>query len=357
MARLGDLPHVLRTIGPWSFVRRVWRETLDDHVFTWAAALAYSWMFAIFPFLIFLLALLPYLPEQFKRPATTEIKEMIAQAIPSQAGQTLQQAVDRLFENPAGGLLTVGILVALYAASGGMNATMAALDRAYDVEIGRKFVQQRVVAILLTITVATLILLVLCLMPVTTQVLNFFEIRGWQAAVINVLRYTLATVLCLTILSLIYHFGPSVRSHWTWITPGSLFVVTVWILVAFGFRFYIDHFAAASYARTYGVVGSIVLLLLVLYVDAIVLLIGAEINSEIDFAVLGLTSSANPQERSIARQNLSEKERFMASELQKRRPAAMSMLAARGLSAPSGRSAGETAPPPSAGATSTHQSG
>jgi membrane protein len=234
--------------------------------------------------------------------------------------------------------LSIGILVALYAASGGMNATMAALDRCYDVEIGRKFVFQRFVAALLTITVATLILLVLCLVPVTTQIVSsetvrqYLNLEGVWGYVFNFSRYFIALMLCLTILSLVYHFGPSVRSHWSWISPGSVFVVTVWAILAFAFRYYIDNFAAASYAKTYGVVGSIVLLLLVLYVDAIVLLIGAEINSEIDFAVLGLSSSANRGQKTPARENLSNREKVMLLELQRRRPGATAMdaMAARG---------------------------
>jgi membrane protein len=332
MARLSDLAHVYRTIGPVGFLRRVWSETLDDNVFTWAAALAYSWMFAIFPFLIFLLALLPYLPDRYKDTAAVEIKQMLGEAIPSAAGESLQQTVDRFFATPAAGILSLGILVALYGASGGMNATMAALDRAYDLEIGRPFLVQRGVATVLTVVVATLILLVLCLLPVGTEVLRFLKMEGVALWLFNAARYGLALILCLTILSLIYHFGPSVRSHWTWLSPGSLFVVVVWVALGFAFRYYIDNFAAASYAKTYGVVGSIVLLLLVLYVDAIVLLVGAEINSEVDFAVLGMTSSSQAGRPSVARENLSPRERRMAEELRRRRPGAVAMaaMAARG---------------------------
>lgn len=326
MARLGDLPHVFKTVGPWSFVKRVVKETFDDHVFTWAAALAYSWMFAIFPFLIFLLALLPYMPQQFKEPTRKQIDEQIGYVAPSAAGESLRSTLKQVLDRPAGSLLSIGILIALFGASGGMNATMAALDRCYDVEIGRRYVKQRSVAALLTVGVAALIILVLCLVPVTTQLLERFQITGATAVVLNISRFTVAGFLCLTILSLIYHFGPSVRSHWTWISPGSLFVLIVWAALAFGFRYYIDNFAAASYAKTYGVVGSIVLLLLVLYVDAIVLLIGAEINSEVDFAVLGLHSSSNEAEQSTARRELSEREQWMRDELRRRRPAAMAMM-------------------------------
>jgi len=330
----------MKTVGPVQFCLRVGRETLDDSVFTWAAALAYSWMFAIFPFLIFLLALLPYVPDQYKKPVQDQLNEQITYVAPSEAGNALRSTLNELL-NPnraTGGLLSIGILVALYAASGGMNATMAAMDRCYDVEIGRKFIVQRFVAAVLTVTVATLILLVLSLVPITTQIVSsdtvrqYLNLEGVWGYVFNFSRYFIALMLCLTILSLIYHFGPSVRSHWSWISPGSIFVVLVWAVLAFAFRYYIDNFGAASYAKTYGVVGSIALLLLVLYVDAIVLLIGAEINSEIDFAVLGLTSSANRAHITPPREGLSDREKLMLLELQRRRPGATAMaaMAARG---------------------------
>jgi len=331
MARLSDLPHVFRTVGPIRFAMRVWREVLDDHVFTWAAALAYSWLFSVFPFLIFLLALLPYLPEKYQREANEGIQQQISEQIPSKAGETLKQAVNNLFNPQAKGvLISVGILLALYAASGGMNATMAALDRCYDIEIGRPFALQRLCAVGLTVLVATLTILVLLLMPVSTQLARYLQLEGALAWLFNISRYGISFLLCLTILSLIYYFGPSVRSHWHWVTPGSLFVVAAWTVVGFGFRYYIDNFAAQSYDKTYGAVGSIVLLLMVFYLYAIVLLIGAEINSEVDFAVLGINSNSNTSP-ALPRANLSRREQRMLEELRRRRPAA-TRLADAGIS-------------------------
>lgn len=341
MACLSDIPHVWKTVGPFGFAKRVVRETLDDYVFTWAASLAYSWMFAVFPFLIFLLALLPYLPDPAKHDATNRIKDMIAQAIPSEAGNTLQRELDNLVETPRGGLLSIGILFALYAASGGMAATMVALDRCYDIEVSRPYVQTRAVAIGLTITVATLILALICLMPVGTSMLRWAReyelIPAWAGWAINLGRYTAAAVLMFTILSLVYYFGPSVRGRWRWVTPGSLFVVVVWVMLGFAFRWYIDRFGAASYARTYGAIGSVAILLLVFYIDAIVLLIGAEINSEVDFAVLGVGSSSAGGQVTPPKPRLSDADHKLLRGLRRRRP----------------QMAVWSPPPPSGGATPT----
>ena len=324
MARLGDIPHVWRTVGPLGVARRVVRETMDDYVFTWAASLAYSWMFAVFPFLIFLVALLPYLPEPAKSEATSEIKEMIAQAIPSQAGETLQRELDNLVSTRRVGLLSIGILIALYGASNGIAATMTALDRAYDIEVSRGYVQTRAIATGLTLALATIILLIIALMPVGTSVMRWAQEYGlipdWARWMINAVRYSAATVLMFTILSLVYYFGPSVRGRWRWVSPGSLFVVICWVILAFAFRWYIDVYGAASYARTYGAIGGVAILLVVFYVDAIVLLIGAEINSEIDFAVLGVASSTNRDRPTPARANLSSGDLKLLEQLKRRRP-------------------------------------
>jgi membrane protein len=325
MARLSDLPHVWRTLGPIGFVKRVFRETLEDYVFTWAASLAYSWMFAVFPFLIFLLALLPYLPEVTKNDAAGHVKTLFAQVFTPEASRVVSQELDNLVDSPRAGILSITILVVLYSASGGIAATMAALDRAYDIEVPRSYVQTRGMALLVTISVALIVLTLIALMPVGTSILNWADERGlipdWARFAINLVRYTMSVVLMFTILSIVYYLGPSVRGTWRWITPGSLFVVVVWVLLGFAFRFYIERFGAASYARTYGAIGGVAILLLVFYVDAIVLLVGAEINSEVDFAVLGVTSSTAPSaHKTPPRADLDAADLRMLAQLKRRRP-------------------------------------
>jgi membrane protein len=100
MARLSDLPLVLRRVGVLTFARRVWGEVQDDHLFTWGAALAYSWLFAIFPFLIFLLTLIPYLPEKVILAAYTNIPEVLYAWLPANSAWTLWENIRRVLEEP-----------------------------------------------------------------------------------------------------------------------------------------------------------------------------------------------------------------------------------------------------------------
>ncbi|HTL29430.1 MAG TPA: YihY/virulence factor BrkB family protein, partial [Tepidisphaeraceae bacterium] len=170
MARLRDLPKAIRKIGFIAFAKRVWAEMNDDNVFTWASALAYAWLFAIFPFLIFVLTLFPYLPDRFRGSADRSIRHAIHDALPAKSAETISGEVDRVLNEPKTGLLSVGLFLALWGASGGMAMTMNALDRAYDVERSRPYFKQRFTAMCLTLSVASLILATVILIPVGTTV-------------------------------------------------------------------------------------------------------------------------------------------------------------------------------------------
>ena len=290
MARLADLRTVISSVGLVGFAKRVWGQVVEDNLFTWASALAYSWLFAVFPFLIFLLSLLPYLPERVKEQAKSEIGNMVHQ-LPPAAADTIWTNVDRVLGPPKGLLLITGLAVAIWAASSGMATTMAALDKCYELDQGRPFYRQRPLAVLLTLVVATLILAVVVLLPVgslfmTWLIRNHYinETNFIWVMLFDIVRYALALLFMVTSLMVIYHFGPSVRHKFHWVTPGAVFCVVVWLVLGLVFRIYVQRFG--KYEQTYGTVGGVAVLLLFFYVDALVLLIGAEINSEIDFAVL-----------------------------------------------------------------------
>ncbi|MEO6435294.1 MAG: YihY/virulence factor BrkB family protein [Tepidisphaeraceae bacterium] len=340
MAEIRDIRSVLREMGLVGFSRKVWREVGDDNLFTWASALAYSWLFAIFPFFLVLLSLIPLLRYEWRVEAKTQITHAIDQ-LPHEAKVTvytyLAPRLDALlfFDKPKAitGIWSIGLLLTIWAASGGMTMTMSAMDRCYDVERVRPFYKQRPLAVMLTLIVASLILSVVVLIPVGTLVTNYltsgterlleatrlskpatpgdtpreaaatlpattqaapgaaitahiihrpglsaFWIVLWQIG-----RYALALMFMFWVVGLIYHFGPNVKQKFRLFTPGAMFTVAIWVLLGLTFRIYIDRFG--KYGETYGAVGGVIILLFFFYVDALVLLIGAEINSEIDAAI------------------------------------------------------------------------
>jgi membrane protein len=308
MARLSDFPRVIKRIGWYRFGKRVLDESIRDNLMTWAAALAYSWLFAIFPFFIFLLALLPYLPREAKTRARHEIHTELKQMIPESAEMIWHNINDNylsLLYQPRGTLLYVGLGVALWAASSGLTMTMSALDRCYDIETGRPFYIQRPLAILLTIIVVILLLLVGFLLPIGSAVKVWVIHVGYATRlsmpifVFDLARWTLSLLFMMTLLSILYYKGPAIRHPYRWLTPGALFSVLVWVILAIVFRYYVDRIGGKGYEKTYGTLGGVAILMLFFYIDALVLLIGAEINSEIDFEVLNIPRGSNDFRRPL----------------------------------------------------------
>ncbi|MGH7214650.1 MAG: YihY/virulence factor BrkB family protein [Tepidisphaeraceae bacterium] len=298
MATLAQVPHVIRTVGAWGFLKRIWAEVSEDNLLTWASALAYSWLFAVFPFFLFLLTLIPFIPEGMKGDLEHQLAVWVYH-LPKEAADTvwinIAPRIKELLDTKVTGLPIIGALVTLWAASGGVAATMGALDRCYDVQRSRPIYKQRPLAIGLTVVLVVLILLVLVLLPIGTIVTNFlveyFAKQGLDESYMpiltlwQILRYALAMTLMVMTLATLYHFGPNVKQRWVTVTPGSIFVIVVWLALGAAFRFYIDRFG--KYNQTYGTVGGVVILLFFFYLDALVLLIGAEINAEVDAVVAG----------------------------------------------------------------------
>ena len=289
MASLSDVTTVMRRVGPWGVAKVLYFEVDKDDVFVWAAAMAFSWLLAIFPFLIFLLTLLPHIPDGQKAQVMGGIQQFLQQ-LPANTAALLQGFVDetsRMLTQTHGGLMSLGLLLTVWTASGGMSQTMYALDRCYDLKKRpRPFYTQRPIAVVLTLVTATLMLLVLILLPIGGLVIawawkTFYLPEGWLL-LINLLRWLLGVVLMMGALNVVYFFGTRVKQRYRFVTPGSAFCVLMWIVMGLGFRMYIDRFAIQGYNKTYGAVGGVVILLFVMYLAAVCLLLGAEINSLVD---------------------------------------------------------------------------
>jgi membrane protein len=290
MARVSDVPKVVRSLGFLEFVKKVWAEVTKDDVFTWGSALAYAWIFAIFPFMIFLLTMAPYLPGGAKGQILEQVKSVSQRTIGGEGAQMAYNSVEQVVNNQKGGLLSIGLVLALWGASGGMVMTMSALDKAYYVQCTRSFIKQRAVAIGLTVATAVLILSVVFLLPIGTAILNFLHLGIVGKILINLVRYAVALALLFAVVSMIYYFGPCIKQKYQAVTPGAVFTVVVWILGGIGFAYYVQNFG--NFNATYGALGGAIILLLYFYINAVVLLIGAELNAVIDFETLNVEKGA-----------------------------------------------------------------
>jgi len=292
MARLGDIPEIVRTVGVWGLFKRVWQQVNEDNLVAWAAALAYSWLFAVFPFMVFLMTLLPYLPANTKTAAEKEMQSMVYEYAPKQAADTIWKNVTDILHQKHAVFSIFGLGLSIWGASRGVNMTISALDKCYELDRGRPIYRQIPVSIGLTMVVATLIIALLVLLPIGSILIAWVAKHGntyvstpmlW---IWNILRYPLALLVMFSVVHVLYHWAPSIKQRFTYFSPGGVFCVAVWIGLAVGFRMYVEKFG--KFNESYGTVGGVVILLMAFYFDALVLLVGAEINSEIDFAVLGV---------------------------------------------------------------------
>jgi len=265
---------------------RLWYQSQKDEVFGRAAQLSYYVLLALFPALIVLTAAMGLLSvERYMPELMTYLRTVLPEDVLSMVERFLQQVADGSGAN----ILSLGGLGALWASSSGVTAIMEALNVVYDVkEDSRPFWQVRLTAILLTIGLAGFVILSL------TLVLYGQTIGSWIAGLVglgeaftwlwNLLRWPVIVGLMLLVVGVVYYVCPDIRQEWRWITPGSVFAVGMWVVVTLGFKLYVDNFS--DYNKVYGSIAGVIVLMLWLYWSGMVLLIGGEINAEIDHAAI-----------------------------------------------------------------------
>ena len=270
-------------LGVKELGRRVIHEIQDDDSFGRAAQLAYYFLFALFPFFLFLTTLLGYLPIP---NLLDRIMEMLAPLLAGDALRLVQDNLHQLVTGERGGLLSFGILAALWTSSSALTAIIDSLNRAYDVEEGRPFWKVRGIAILLTVGLSAFIIVALVLLTFGPQIGRWIaELVGLGqvfAITWNILRWPVIVGLLIIAMALLYYFAPDVEQKWQWITPGSAVSVIGWLLTSLGFAFYVNNFG--SYNATYGSIGAVIVLLTWMYLSGLFVLIGGEINAEIEHA-------------------------------------------------------------------------
>lgn len=262
--------------------RRTWQEASEDNIKGRAAELAYYFLLALFPLLIFLLSLVSFMPG-----AREAIFLWLSRLMPRDAMSLVDTWVEAVFSTRSEGLLSFGIIFALWAASTGMVALMEALNTAYEVREGRPFWKSRLVAMGLTVAVCLLVFGGATVITFGDQLAEWLTSRLGLGAEFNILwlviRFILGLLMLTVGLGVIYYFGPNAQQRWKWITPGAVFCVIAFLAVSYLFSLYLRF--APAYDITYGSLGAVIILMLWLYVAGLIVLIGGEINSELDKAV------------------------------------------------------------------------
>jgi membrane protein len=288
--------------------RRVWSEIWEDEVTDRAAALAYYFLFALFPTLLFLTVLLGLLPLPGLMDRLLQYGD---QALPSDAASIVRRTWIEISRGARGGLLSIGVLTALWAASNGMASIMGALNVAYDIKDERPWLKRRLLAVLLTFGFAMFILAAMVLLVFGPHIgagvagllgLGTFFTSLWTAINIPIVMF-----FGLIGIALVYYLAPAVEQRWRWVTPGSVVALGLWLGMSWGLRMYVSRFG--DYNATYGSIGGIMLLMLWLYLTGVVLLVGAEINAEIEHAAAkhgALTAKAPGEQHAPAEEEPGE---------------------------------------------------
>jgi membrane protein len=277
-----------RQVSPWTLgglsVRQlaslVLAEIWKDEIFDRAAALSYYFVFALFPTLLFLTTLLGMGPG---RGLMDRLPMIVQDFLPPDAASLVRRTLMEIQRGARGGLLSVGAVAALWGASRGMVSIMTTLNVVYGVTSRRPWLRRQLAALLLTVIFSVLALAALVSFVFGERIgLAGAAWLGYGTAfttVWSLLQWPLGLLLVLTGIDLVYHLAPAVRQRWYWLTPGSVFAGLAWTAASLGLRVYVGRFA--NYNATYGSIGGGILLLLWLYLSAMALLIGGEINSEI----------------------------------------------------------------------------
>ena len=273
-----DLP-----IGWGELFKRTAKETSADDGMGLAAQLAYYFFLALFPALLFLIALASF----FASPQLIEqVVNMLGGIAPAAMVDIIREQLEELSRQESGGILTFGVAAALWSSSAAMVGLIGALNRAYDVEDGRPWWKQRMIAILLTLGVAVFILASITLVISGPQLAEYVASQVGLGTAFQwtwmILQWPLVFVLIATAFGLIYYFAPNVDQDFIWLTPGSVLATALWLLGSLAFRFYILNFG--SYNATYGAIGGVMVLMLWLYITGLVIIVGAEMNAEIEHA-------------------------------------------------------------------------
>ncbi len=265
-------------------IRRVLVRVREDNILGRAAQLSYYFLLALFPLLLFLTTLLGFFARAGSELRKT-LLEYLGAVMPASASQLIYGTVDEITRSAGGGKLSIGLIATLWAASSGMLAICEALNFAYKVKESRSWWKARLVALALTIILAILIISALILIllggTIAERVANHFGFGDTFTLVWAILQWPIAVVFILLAFSLIYHFGPNLPyRRWRIVTPGSLVGVVLWLLASYGFRAYLNFFN--SYSATYGSLGAVIVLMLWFYFTGAAILIGGELNSELE---------------------------------------------------------------------------
>jgi membrane protein len=269
----------------WKYIaRKTLREFTADQCPDLAAGLTYYAVFSMFPALLALVSLLGIFGQAEK--TTAALLEIVQGVAPGQAVEMIRDPIQELTTSPAAGFtLVIGLLTAIWSASGYVTAFGRAMNRIYEIDEGRGFVKLR--GTMLGVTVVSLIIVALLAAmlvisgPVAEAIGNVLGLGGVALTVWNIAKWPVIVALVIVVIAILYYATPNVRQpKFRWMSLGSLIALLIFVLASVGFGFYVGNFS--NYNKTYGAIGGVIVMLLWLWILNMSLLFGAEFDAEME---------------------------------------------------------------------------
>jgi len=276
----GFSPLPLYTVATFFF-----REIGKDSLVNKASSLAYNFMLAIFPGIIFLFTLIPFIPKGigFQR----QLMKLIILVLPADAYKAFNSTLDEIVNKQNGGLLSFGFVLSLFFATNGVHKLMMAFNKSSLIIETRSWLRQRMIAIILTLTIAFSVIICIIAMTIGELALRYIDTElhlkdSFSGFVIQLTRWALLGILYFVTISILYRYGPAHAKKWKFFSAGSWLATVLAFLTMWGFSFYINHFGA--YNKVYGSIGTLIVMMIWLYLNSLILLVGFELNASVDLS-------------------------------------------------------------------------
>ena len=246
-----------------------------DDVFALSSQLAYYLVLSFFPFMLFLMTLVG-----FSDLSSTEILEGLSVILPKTILELTQSTVKEVSDNQYTGLLGLSVLLMIWTASSAFKAIIKSVNKAYNFKENRSFIKISIISMLGILALALTIILALTMLVfgnvIGEYIKNSNQLYKMILIIWNIFRYAFIFIIMIFIFASIYKLAPAKELKWKEVIPGSIFSTIGWILVSFGFSFYIDNFN--NYSRFYGSLGAVFILMTWLFLISIIIILGVEIN-------------------------------------------------------------------------------
>jgi membrane protein len=279
-----DEPTDLSGRSWWAILKRTVKEFQDDNLTDWAAALTYYGVMSLFPMLVVLVALLGLVGQESTIATMTD---SLRSAGLGDVAKNVQGPLDEIVRHKggAGALVGLGLLAALWSASGYVGAFTRAMNAIYEVREGRPFWKLRPLQVLITLATVLLVSLVLLAVvvsgPIAKAVGTAVGVGDTTVTVWGIAKWPVLLVVLMAMVAGLYYIAPNVRQpRFRWVSPGGIVAVLAWILASAGFGLYVSNFA--SYGKTYGTLGSVITFLVWMWISNLALLFGGELDSELE---------------------------------------------------------------------------